>query len=268
MYDGTCISYKNKKSNIRCKHKCKVNSLFCGYHKNGKSKLYIDLLSYKFTDDNLKQLYMLKQQTYRRKIQYFINKNKCKYLDKKYGTYLITGDSSWNDILPKYRIYLNKTELWDIRFLVKHFATQLDMCNSSLPSPQLPNNPFNRKVYSYNNLIKIKKKIDLLPDIHVPIQLKLFLKDYDPSLLTNNNPNYNLINFFNKYMRFKIINKKDSQDNYIGKWVSKDTDLSIFENIYNEWNDLSPYIAMVGNIMIPNPEKEFFKEILNSCELE
>jgi len=262
MYDGTCISCK------------KINSLFCGYHKSGKSNLYIDLVNYEFTEDNLTNIYILKQQVSRQKIQSFINKNIYNYLDTKYKDYLITGDSSWSDILPKYRIYLNKTELWDIRFLVNHFATQLELCNNSQPSPQLPSNPFNRQIYSYDNLIKIQKKIDSLPEVYTPIQLKLFLKNCKTLLNNtitddpNNTSTCNLINYFNKHMRFKIINKMDSQDNYIGKWVSKDIPITTFEILYNEWNNLSPYIAEIGNIMIANPEKEFFKEILNSCNSE
>jgi len=147
MYDNICISFKNKKSNIRCNHKCKNNSLFCGYHKSEKSRLYIDLINYNFTIDEISKLKKIKEKIYSRKICNFINTNKINYLDYKYYNYLISGESSWSEVLPKYRIFLNKKELWDIRLLVKHFANQLDLCNSSQPSPQLPSNPFNRKIY-------------------------------------------------------------------------------------------------------------------------
>lgn len=283
MYDNICISYKNKNSNIRCNRKCKNNSLFCGYHKNKKSRLYIDLINHDFSIDNVSKLNKIKEKICSRKIYNFINANKINYLDNKYNDYLIGGELSWCEIDPKYRIYLNKKELWDIRFLVKHFATQLELCNSSLPSPQLPSNPFNRKIYSYHNIVKIYNKLLLLNDIDIPIQLRLFFENCDTifdeiisknqKLLnvsddSSNQCIFNLVNYFNKYMRFRIINKTDSQDNYIGKWVCKNEEVSIFEHLYNEWNNLPPYIAQVGNTLIENPEKAFFKEILNSCTSE
>lgn len=269
MYDGICISCKNKHSNIRCGYKSKSNTLLCGYHKRGTTKLYIDLLSYNLTSDNLKQLYILKKKIYGKRIYSLLTKNNDHtFLDKKYSTYLITGDSSWQDIPKKYRIYLNKNELWDIRFLVNYFATQLNCSNSSMPSPQLPKNPFTRKIYSYKNLLKFKNKLDTLHDIVIPIQLKIFLQSKITEFIINESPSYKLTEYFKTQLRYKILNEKDSQDNYIGKWIDKNVNMSTFENLYHEWNNIPPYIASIGNIMIPNPEKDFFNEILNTCENE
>ena len=82
----------------------------------------------------------------------------------------------------------------------------------------------------------------------------------------NNINNNNIIDIFNTKLRFQIINELDSQDNYIGKWIDKNIELSNFENLYNEWKNISPYLGCINNNMIPNPHKQFFKEILLSCK--
>ena len=139
MYDGICISNKNKNSILRCHHKSKLNTLLCGYHKKGTTKLYIDLLRYQFTPINLHQLYMLKKKVCSNKIWKLLRKTTDhSYLDTKYGDYLITGDSSWKDVPKQYLIYLNKNELWDIRFLKNHFATQLNFSNNSIYNLVVP----------------------------------------------------------------------------------------------------------------------------------
>ena len=98
--------------------------------------------------ENLKLLLNIKNIIYSYKIFNFIKNKYYKYLDIKYSDYLITGDSSWIDIPSKYRFSINKNQLWDIRFLINHFATQLNNSSSAQPSPQLPNNPFTRSKYN------------------------------------------------------------------------------------------------------------------------
>lgn len=266
IYDGICISYKNKNSNIRCTRNMKNGSLCCGYHKACKN-LFLDILKYNFSNNDLERLQTIKQNIKLYKLHKFIRDNYYNYLDNKYSEYLINGELSWCEIESKYRFFINH-ELWDIRFLINHFSTQLNNSMSSEPSPKLPNNPFNRILYNYEILKKLKNRIHIL-NIEIPIQLdelfKLNKNDYY-NLIKKEDYKYELINRFMKNLRYQIINEKDSQNNYIGIWIKKNTCFSNFEHLYNEWKDISPYIASINNIMIPNPEKIFFEEILNSIE--
>ena len=244
----------------------KNGSLCCGYHKACKN-LFLDIVKYNFTNNDLERLQTIKQNIKLYKLQKFIKDKYYNYLDTKYSEYLINGELSWSEIKSKYRFFINN-ELWDIRFLVTHFSTQLNNSMSAEPSPKLPNNPFNRTLYSYEIIQKLKKRIHIL-NIEIPIQLnelfKLNKKDYY-KLVNKDNYKYDLVNKFTKNLRYQIINEKDSQNNYIGRWIKKKTCLSNFEHLYNEWKDISPYIGSINNIMIPNPEKSFFEEILNSIE--
>ena len=263
-YDGICIAYKNKNSNIRCSRKAKNSSLCCGYHKNG-TNLYIDIIKYNFTPEELKLLLKIKSFIFGVKIKNTIKKYFYKILDNKYGEYLITGDTSWKDIPSKYRFLINNEELWDIRFLINHFATQLNNSSSALPSAKYPNNPFTRKLYNPLAIVQFKNKINKL-QLKTPIQLHLFLNSSLDKIWNSNKKEQIIINYLEKKLRYQIINQKDSQDNYIGKWVHKSLPKSDFEQLYTEWNNISPYLMAIGNTMIPNPEKQYYQEILDACK--
>ena len=65
-------------------------------------------------------------------------------------------------------------------------------------------------------------------------------------------------------LRFQITNELDSQDNYIGRWIDKNIEKTDFEQLYDEWDNIPPYIGCINDYMIPNPNKQFFKDILIS----
>lgn len=253
IYDGICVSCKNTKLNIRCPRKTKNNSLYCGYHKTAK-KLYINLNN--FSQKEINKLLIIQKKIISNKIYKLFNNYYYQYLDKKYKDYLITGDTSWNDISVQYRFKFNKSELWDIRFLIEHFSKQLNYSSYSKPSPQLPNNPFTRHIYSADNLIFFHNYIKK-HNYNIPIILQLLLEN---NIYQKND----IINIFNTKLRFQIINELDSQDNYIGTWIDKNIEKTDFEQLYDEWDNIPPYLGCINDYMIPNPHKQFFKEILIS----
>lgn len=254
IYDGFCVSCKNSKVNIRCYRKTKKNTLYCGYHKTA-TKLYINLNN--FNQKEIDKLLIIKKKISYTKIYNLFNNHYYKYLDKKYKDYLITGDTTWVDIPVKYRFKFNKSELWDIRFLISHFSKQLNYSSYSNASPQFPNNPFTRQLYSTDNLLFFHNYIKK-HNFNIPIILKLLLE-------SNIYEKDDIINVFNTKLRFQIINELDSQDNYIGIWIDKNIQKTAFEHMYDEWDQLPPYLGCHNNYMIPNPNKQFFKDILLSC---
>ena len=288
-YIGKCVSFKNKNSCDRCNRKTKAGQIVCGYHKNSK-KLYIDKYdNYKLWIESELDLNMndvnklLKVKTIfaKNKINALIqskyknSKNKITELDSKYNKYLIGGEYSWKEIPAKYRFKINKNEMWDIRFLLKHFTQQLNHSDMGNCSPQFPSNPFTRNIYNYKELSKFKNKINnLLIELHISMHeffkmnIKLLLYKIEQRDNKYNYLSQKLVNHFNKNLRFKNINYKDSQDNYIGHWTKNTIKKTTFELLHADWISCPPYIQDITGNLINNIERQIFNEILLSCPSE
>jgi hypothetical protein len=265
----SCIACKNKYSKSKCNRLTKNNTQFCGYHQNSTNLFNDDNLIDKVLE-NKKTIIILTfdQLKSGNQIIKYIKKNYYNILNNNYSDYLINGESSWSEIPIKYRYKLTKNELWDIRFLIKHFSSQLNCSNNSEPSPQYPFNPFNRNKYNVSTLKSFHKYINKY-NITIPDQLYEFLSHKFHILNSiRNNSSYKIVPKLTKKMRYKMINSCDSQNNYIGTWVYKNVELSTFEQIYREWINIPPYTYDNIGRLIPNPYRRFYKEILDSCMVE
>lgn len=202
------------------------------------------------------------------KIKYNITYVQHLELNENYKHNLLNLHSSWDEV--NYIIYLptiinNKIicNWWDIDILIQLFNNNLNRSDMNKPCPIFPHDPFTRVYYNitqlkyfFNTILNLKKNI--------PIPL-LFLNQYINKF--NTNPCQDtFINFIceNKLGRFKLLNIKDSQDNYQGEWIDYSVPLSIFEQNFKEFENISPYITNNRNTLSINPEYLFFRDILDN----
>jgi hypothetical protein len=241
------MSYKSKVENsIRCSRNKLENSDFCFYH--NKSKIY------------------------------FVNNNKINNQDKIYyekldelniETLLGIYDS-WKEIPQRYIIKLDK--YWDIRILVDILGNQLCASDMENPKPNLLHDPFTKRNYTKDELLTIKIKC-IKESIEVYIGLKEILNNLNKYNIIeygfDNELSKNIIKILEKKLRFRIINNKNSQNNYNGLWVPKIESKSIFEYLYNIYQNI-PYqeFDLRFNILRNNEKKIIFKEKLDALPLE
>lgn len=252
MNNEGCIAYKNNKSKMLCKRKC-VYKTFCGYHKNSAIKKE----NFELESNNSK---------YAKIIQNLFRIYNYKYLDKNYNHFLIYGEDSWCEISHKHRIFLeDHNEVWDIRVLIKHFDYLINVSNNSLPYPQMFVSIYTKKIYSKEDLHKIKNQIDKYKIKISDVLNHFFTIDLDQLDKSNDTVNY-IMNHLEQKFRYQVYNSTDSQDNYHIKWVHINIPLTKFENIFNKLKTISPYVILYNSFIIPNPETRIVKAILNNIE--
>lgn len=188
-------------------------------------------------------------------------------LNKNWTEQLMYVYDSWDQV-PLYRRVFLDDSWWDIFSLISHFSHCLNSSNMNNPSPVYPSNPFNRIKFTKDGLIGLKNHL-YLATIKIPISVYIFLdKCLDKSDISNNE----ILDIFSHWLRFKIINYKDSQNCYQGVWVYKYTELSDFEILFQEWNNM-PYQQMAithhGEYVITeNIQRIMMQHILESCPAE
>lgn len=247
-YDDFCMSWLNSNNkDIRCTRKVCKESDFCQYHKR-YSKYMPNIIK---------------------------NKNiNYQELDDKFPETLLGIYESWKDISEIYWIELNK-KWWDIRILLNMFANQLISSEMENPKPMYPHDPFTRRNFTPIELEKIKNKCkELKLNIYIGLAKFLesnindiFIQEYGTSSKMSNFINDNL----SKYLRYKIVNFKNSQNCYIGFWVNKCVPLSSFEKMYKLYNSLPFQIYVMhihGPIITDNINKINIKNIIESLEEE
>jgi hypothetical protein len=105
--------------------------------------------------------------------------------------------------------------------------------------------------------------------IEIPISIYIFL---DKCLDRQEINNTDIVDIFSEWLRFKIINYKDSQNCYQGVWVYKYTELSDFEILFNELNNM-PYQQIAVNyhgeyIVTENMQRIVVQHILETFPIE
>ena len=73
-----------------------------------------------------------------------------------------------------------------------------------------------------------------------------------------------IINLLEEKFRFRLLNKKDSQDNYTGIWVFNTESKSDFEIFYNYYDSLPIQIQNIYGQIYDNYEKIETKKLLDS----
>ena len=288
MVENKCIAFKNKASLIICNRPAKHKSCLCGYHKRNSnlilkselknintlehnSKLNLTNIGHAYKINKLKKLFfgiVISNFIYK-----YIQKKHDKfyeYLNDNFTHFLLDGHSEWNSIPIKNIIKLDNKTYHDIEFLVPYITSLLNNSNMGQPCPIYPRCPFTRIEYTNEQIQLIKNKVKDI-NIEIDIVLETFLnspykkwygfikKKY------NTNTSENIKKYLNKFLRFKLINRLDSQNTFVGFWVKKDSRNSIFEELYIEWLKIPPYLLINGELY-PNPEKKNFWNILLSCK--
>ncbi len=198
-----------------------------------------------------------------------------KYLDDKYLHHLMYLKDSWSEV--KYKIKMNmyptgSTEKgsqecwWDLEILLKHFAEQLNTACMDGPSPQYPSNPFNRQPFRRSQLLILHQQIQ---ELHLPVNYLIaelfdYLKPNKSDLPNLETFAKTFITFISPRYRFKLVNHKDSQENYIGYWVKKTDPLTLFELRYNELKLIAPSEYDPRNDrLVERRQYRLYREILN-----
>ena len=283
-----CIAFKNKNSFDLCNRKAIYKSCLCGYHKNYvlNSPHVSEYINSNTNDNNniissnIEDIYILK------KIKLLWSKliiAKCisKYLNKKnkifydmlnanFPHFLLEGQDSWTEINIINIIKVNDSTYYDIYFLVNYLESSLNNSNMNQPYPIYPRCPFTRKMYNKSELQiiknKIKKNNKKMKNILIIFFKLSYIRWYNYTIKTNkDNTTENIRKGFYKKMRYKLVNKLDSQNNFMGYWTHKNEINSIFEELYIEWVKIPPYLVIAGELY-QNPEKKKFWDILISCK--
>jgi hypothetical protein len=137
------------------------------------------------------------------------------------------------------------------------------------PYPIYPNSPFNRKIFSVNDLMTLGKKLKELKK-PVNIALKLLLNQPYEILQTIyenigvNNFSTDLVELLKNNYRYMIINSKNSQDIYTGFWVQKQMPYTQFEKLYESLNNIPFQIIMDGYIVMNNG-RNIIKNKMEKC---
>lgn len=262
-----CKSYKNKKEcDIQCKNKSLKDSDFCGFH-NKTKQYYIkkEKVSYKKLMEkyNINKNKILK---FNNKNEVFYKKKFHKILDKLYFENLMCIYDSFNEIPLKYLVFIDK-KVWDIQLLLDNWANLLTSSEMQNSSPIFPSNPFTKKNLSledFDNIIKCLKSSKLL--LYAPLKyLILNSKKINQNISFNTNINLSrkIINLLEEKFRFRLLNKKDSQDNYTGIWVSNTESKSDFEIFYDYYDSLPIQIQNIYGQIYDNFEKLETKKLLD-----
>lgn len=250
--DGICMSRMNSKHpDKRCTRSVYKNSDFCRYHKR-YGKYLNSVVSKKKTI--LKRLTKVLSKKPKKIKEAYIKFYKM--LNSKYIHNLFYIYDSWDGISAEYIIKLDG-DYWDINMLIKIITQQLNSCDMGNPFPKYPHNPFNRKPFTVKGLKHLNSR--LTDDISRDLIIDIFLSYkgmralYKDNLDTFNYESTRRIReYLSVFLRFKRINYKDSQDNYVGYWTKKNTPLSMFEQLYEEYEKICPRIY-IGNIFTENP---------------
>lgn len=264
--NNKCMAYNINNKQI-CTHEIKKQD-FCKYHMRYK-KYYQPLLTeIRLHDINLYNIDI--NVINKEKCSYISNKNTEKFikiiqdkinnrnniLDEKYKHNLMMLYDSWSEVPLMYQIKLNN-EWWELTSILQHITQQLNQSDMENPFPMYPSNPFTRGSFEKSSIINIKNTVNAFK-ININIVLECFLNTN-----TNTNTN-NLINIFSKKLRFKLINNKNSQNCFIGKWVPKNMPLSQFETTYELWKDTPYQIYHRIYGLIDNEYKEFLYVMLTN----
>lgn len=277
-YDGRCMALISQNGiERRCNMKVK-NKEFC--HKHSHKNLYdqnklneirendINILNINQTKIK-KEMDTIKQENI---INNFIENINKKYNELDQFEYtLMDIYNSWKDINLENIIKIDG-EYWDLNIIINIMAYCINNSNMENPYSTYPSNPFTRKLFSVEALLKIKKKIlELKKQIHV--SLKIFLnqpiethiKIYKEASQSHDGFSKQIIDLLKKKLRFMIINSKNSQDLYTGMWIRKNFPLTKFEALYKTVRE-TPYQIFINNTIIENPARNRLQYILSCCK--
>ncbi len=278
--DGICMSRLNRNNkNKRCTRTITKGSDFCRYHKHS-AKYYPGLLA-KIRRRDKKELTIkqtnlqadLKKVRTDAKIDALIssvnnriNKN-LEQLDSDYAYCLMGMVDSWKNVKPEHIIKIGD-EWWDIEMICSHYAQQLNTTCMENPYPVYPSSPFTRKLVTPDDINHLRVRL-LLLNMKVNVALAFFMKIHikeigdchEEASCDANNYSEFLLDILESELRFKLINRQDSQSCFTGMWVLQNEPESFFENMYDEWRE-TPYQLFTDQGVIDNPRRAYIYGIL------
>jgi len=197
------------------------------------------------------------------------------YLNDNFSHNLFDLYDSWNDVSPIYHIIVHNS-VWDVRMLINHISQQLNNSNLENPYPTYPNNPFTRIKFTPIELIQIKNKaIELKLSVNIAFNLlmkqseQVLIRIMNDAMKNKNGFSSKLLILFDKFLRFRYVNCKNSQELYLGLWCAKTEPYNHFEKIYQILKEI-PYQIYDHrmHMIIPNPQRKRYQEILDGLQEE
>ncbi len=291
-YDDKCMSTITKNNTIRrCLRKAKDNSDFCGYHQ--RSKKYHPPLLKTVKQHDINRNYIKDNVNLRAlnlEIKKFVNQviiddiiqrlkdsvtAKNKLLDQNYDHYLMDMYSSWDEVPLPYQIKLDN-KWYHLELVIYHITSQLNHSDMENPYPIYPTDPFTRNSLSCDNILKLKERIKLLRiDINIALNTLLDINPttlqrcYIESLENDDRFSQLLYSELTRSLRYRLINFRNSQNNFTGYWVPIKEDKSKFENLYDAWKN-TPYQIIHPNTyeIMPNFQKQHLYNLLTNSPIE
>ena len=220
----------------------------------------------------------LKKYNQNKNISNKINSNKklSRYyflLDKFYYENLFSILESFNEI-DKKNIIIIDNKPWDINLLLDSWGNLLCSTEMQNPLPIFPSNPFTKKNISINdfknilNIIKLNKIKVYKPLKYLFINYEKIFNYKIDSYNTSKLLSQHLINIINEKYRFQLLNIKNSQDCYIGRWVDKNYILSDFEVFFDYYDKIPIQIQNLFGHIYDDPEKIHIKNLLDNYPKE
>lgn len=263
-----CKSIKNNKEPFKqCNRSNLKDDVFCGLH--NKSRIYYQnkvISKFKNSDKVTKKIKIIIK-----KRNQFYNKKLYKIYDKLYYENLMCIYDSFQEVPLNYLVYIDN-KIWDIRLLIENWGNLLTSSEMQNSSPIFPSNPFTRKnlsIEDIKNVIECVKSNNI--KLYSPLKY-LFLNlnkiNLFDSFNTNSELSKKIIELLNEKFRFRLLNKKDSQDNYIGLWVYKNEIKSDFEIFYEYYDSIPIQVQDIYGQIFDNYEKIHTKKLLDNYPKE
>jgi hypothetical protein len=275
----TCMSWMNvNNKNKRCTREKFKETDFCKYHK--RSSIYMESLK------PVKEQALVKQKLIIQPAKNIVNANKLvkssdgeidyMELDKISSETLLGIYTSWQEIPKIYWLQLNN-RWWDIRILADLISNQLCTSEMETPKPTYPHDPFDRRNFTYTEILKIKQKcIDLKMRIY--IGMRVLLNNISRVILsdeygTSQETMMSIIKVLQTSLRYKLMNSKNSQECYTGIWVQQYEPKSYFEKMHIQYDSLpiqNIAFDMYYNemVIIDNPARILAQKMLDNLKPE
>ena len=251
-FGNKCLApLKNSPDKI-CSRKTKNGTDFCGYHiktrEYNQDALKIirnkDIKLRKINKKFLSDIHLDNMiETLKTKII-----TNTELVNTKYNYALMDIKENWNDIPVCHRIELSDG-WWDIIILTTHFSSQLNQSNMENPYPVFPSSPFTRKLYTLDDIAKIRERLIGLK-MKINIALKIFIncdvakirEFYNEALNDPNTFSNQLLQYMRSNLRYRLMNSLNSQSHFTGFWIRDNKTRDDFERLYDTYSKMSPEI--------------------------
>lgn len=207
-------------------------------------------------------------------------------LNQQYSHMLICGEDDWTEIpfSHRFRICEPLDEWWSAPALLSHITQQLNHADMNGPVITYPCSPFTRRPYDPVTLHRLKSKCKQLGlEIHPSVQFllksnrkskfmlnKIFTKlvKYGDNEFNSREIMRSLRAWFEESLRYRLLNRKDSQNNYLGVWVPKKSSKTSFEVLFHFYDGIYPFVMNEDGYRTPNPIKAYMRTLLNDLKKE